>query len=1243
MGVVYEAFDRESQRVVAVKTLRHFDAAALYLFKQEFRTIADVHHTNLVHLYELVADEAGKVFFTMELVRGSDFRTYVQRPDARIPSTPPSLAGSSTPTPRRRERERNRDTVLLKGHAGASPVISIRPLSPADPNRLRASLRQLVEGLHALHSAGKLHRDIKPSNVLVTRDGRVVLLDFGVAADFSGRDAQGSAGSSGSGEMVGTASYMAPEQGDDEALTPASDWYSVGVMLYEALVGNPPFAGSMVQVLTMKSMHDPPPPSECVEGAPPDLDALCRALLHRDPRMRPASTEILQRLGVTHSSAPPSMHTGAVDPSAAFIGREQQLEVLREAFAAAVSGRSITVRVGGASGMGKSTVVQYFLDELAGDRKAIILRGRAYERESVPYKAVDTVIDALSRHLLVLAESDEPLAFPEDMWALARLFPVLQRVPGFDAPAEPTLDDPQALRRRAFGALREVTASLAARQPTVLFVDDAQWGDVDSAVLLLELLRPPAAPPLLLLMTYRDSEAQASPFLTEMRDRWPERAEVRDVTVGPLEAEDAYRLALTLLDASDGASQETARAMAHESRGNPFLIGELVRSSRPSAGSLGVLTLDQMVSERLARLPDEARRLIEIVAVGGRPMPVSIVADSSGVGDGVNETIALLGARRFVNTGLRYGREVVETSHDRIRETIVALLPAAVLREHHTRLARALEQAPGADAEAVAVHLWGAGEGARAAVYAERAAEQAVTKLAFNQAVNLFGGILQATPPTSPEIRRLRVRLAEVLAWAGRSAEAGRAYLLAAEGAPTDQRPELERAAAEQLIGSGRIDEGAAVLRRVLATAGMTAPRTAPSAVFWLVVYQVWLRVVGLRFKERNADEVSREDRLRIDALYIVALLLAIVDVIVGTSVAARHLIAALRAGDRFQVARAAILEAVQGAKTGGPEGARERALTDIARRLSGREVNAESRAFILATHGVGLFLRGRWKPALDMLDGAMANVPNNRAGWQSNANLFGAYCLVFLGEYRELKRRRTRLLADAEQRGDLYVSVQLRASHPLVLCLVADDPETARRDAHEAMAQWSQAKFLVQHWQAMLCEADIELYVGDGARAQARVERDASALKWSLLGECQFIRGLTEFARGRAAVASLDAVPSLRRARLAEARHMAKRLDRERMEWTTPLARIVSAGIANATGDRRAAIAALRAAAETADGQGMTMHAAAARYQLGSFLGDREGGELVQRAEAAMRLEEVRAPACLAAMFVPGRWAAGA
>jgi serine/threonine protein kinase len=1277
MGVVYEAFDRERQQHVALKTLLNSSPAALYLFKQEFRTLADVHHRNLVRLYELVVTEDDRVFFTMELVNGTDFLSYVHNVAAAADDNADTAGDEMT----RREQWADSSEERLRGEARVSPDASARKKSPADLERLSPALCQLVEGVCALHAAGKLHRDIKPSNVRVTPEGRVVLLDFGVATDLSRVvDENLQEG----GEMVGTARYMAPEQAVNEGPTAACDWYSVGVMLYEALVGSAPFTGSAFDVLKMKSMLDPPPPGDCVEGVPPGLDLLASALLLREPELRPSGPDILYQLGVRQSVRPQPTPAPSAEMATTIVGREEPLRALRDAFDLARSGRSVTVLVGGPSGMGKSTVVRHFLDELVERGEAVVLRGRAYERESVPYKGVDSVVDALSRYLMRLSDREDSLTLPHDVWALARLFPVLRRVPSIANMDDQVAGDPNRMRRRAFFALRELLTALARRQPLVVFVDGVQWGDADSANLLLELVRPPDAPPLLLIMTYRDEEVQTSPFLIETRSRWPALAELRSITIGPLDEAETRRLALALLGTDDVRTRLAADAIALEARGSPFLVDELARSvsgphrvarSEDTSPGIATVTLEQMVKARLAKLPDRELRLLRVVAVAGRPLPVSIAADAAGVRDDVDDAVGLVRARRFIRTGIRDGRDTVEMIHDRIREMIVAKLSPRVIRDHHRELARVLEASAEPDSEAIAMHLIGAGERGSAAHHAERAADKAASQLAFDRAVSLYRLAIDTLPASihpprdpasalgagdeepargqSPDHHRLRLRLAAVLEWAGRGAESALVYLDEAQHASPSERVELERAAAEQLLTSGRIDEGTAVLHRVLDALGMRAPRSAASALFWLVCYRLVLLVVGLRFMVRKPEEVRPEDRVRIDTLYSSVLGFVLVDVILGACLQARHLLYALRAGDQFQIMRAVSLEAGHLASAGGPPGTRERALLALGQRLAGESSDPEAQLFVDGVRGIGLFLRGKFREARDLLEVVSdENTKQRRAGWQSNGFIFAIDALMLLGELRDAASLRERLLVDAEQRGDLYTIVNIESRSTVFLALIADDPALARRRLLAAMSLWSQTGYLVQHWQAMHYEAEIDLYEGDGERAYERMARDDAAFKRSLLGNVQVIRSLTWSLRGRCAIASLEPVPGKiadgagnrtsdrkRAARVAEARRLVRRLAREKTIWAKVLSSMLEATVANATGNRSGAIEALRTTLSEAGAAGLALHASAARYQLGLLLGGETGRALVRQADEEMTAWGVSAPARIANRLVPGRW----
>ncbi len=651
MGVVYEARDRERGQRVALKTLRQMDATALYWFKREFRALADVLHPNLIRLHELVAD-GDLWFFSMELVDGVDFLEYVRPGLYEDWATLSRVRTSRSTAPGPLTRPVDWAPVD-EGRSAGDPGSGL-PEALLDEGRLRRALRQLAEGVHAIHGAGRLHRDLKPSNVLVTAEGRVVILDFGLMVEARPErpfvDPEGN--------ISGTVSYMSPEQAGGLPLTPASDWYTVGVMLFEALTGRPPFVGQKMAVLGAKQFAAPQAPSELARGVPGDLEQLCVELLRTEPERRPVGEVILRRLGV---SSPARARLGS--RAGSFVGRAGQLRRLHEAFAVARGGRAVVAGVHGVPGIGKTATALAFLDAVGrSGPDALVLRGRCFERETVPFKAFDGLVDALARELRGRSRDELAPLLPDGIGALARLFPVLERVEAVAAAVRGGAEIPDAaqLRRVAFEALRRLLGALAARRPLVLFVDDLQWGDMDSAALLRELLRPPAPPPLLLIVAYRSADADSSPCLAEVLP-WLAgpgcAAELREVPVGALTAEEGRALAATLIeDAGDAA-----RHVAREAGGDPFFIVELARyrterdaleraGSPPGTSRPGATSVREVLDWRFSRLPAPARRLLEVVAVAGRPVERSVARGASGLGPAEHEALDELVAAHLVRS-----------------------------------------------------------------------------------------------------------------------------------------------------------------------------------------------------------------------------------------------------------------------------------------------------------------------------------------------------------------------------------------------------------------------------------------------------------------------------------------------------------------------------------------------------------------------------------------------------------------
>ena len=1216
------AYDQDRKTHVALKSFIRPGVDSVYDFKKEFRVLADLAHPNLVSLYELFADE-DSWFIAMELVPGVDFLSYVRTGTASDPDS-----GS---------------------------VDFGKPSSPCDLPRLGRAMTQLGFALAYLHGEGKLHCDIKPSNVLIADDGHLKLVDFGLATDVAPAMTDDSL------RIRGTPAYVSPEQAAGGRPTAASDWYGVGVMLFEALTGERPFQSSVSQILEAKQQQIAPAVGSLRSGIPDGLSALCGRLLERDPGARPSDADVLSALQRIWPSSDVAGQQPAVRAERGpFVGRETQIALLDRAFEASILGGAQTVFVHGASGIGKTALVRRFL-ALLRERESdlVILEGRCSERESVPYKALDSLIDQLSRYLRNLPRAQADALLPRDSGTLARLFPVLRRV---DAVVELRQRPDQAidaheLRRRGCAALRDLLARLVDRHPVVIVIDDLQWTDADSAALIADMIFDDEAAPLLFIGCYRTEEGATNAALGALLSaadtaRRRGRCTVQTSGVDELSVPEAYELADTLTLKHRAAA--SIDSIVRESGRSPFFINQLVHYSAMAATPGTAmpdafpedapleLTLDSVIRARAARFSDGARRLLQVLAVFGGPLELSIAGDVAGLGPAALGDAMALRAARLTRSRITGAEERIEVYHDRIREAIVADIPAADLKELHGRLAAVLQLSSGADPEALVHHFHGAEQHESAAVYAVQAGNRAREALAFDRAAGAYLFAIDFGYFDDAGRRAVRIKLGEALAASGRGYDAAQAYLAAADGADDGQGLELKRRAAEQLLQSGYLDEGLRVVDDVLRRAGLRLPPTPRQALFSLLMLRARIKLRGLRFTERDDTQIDPRTLVAVDTCWSVTSGLAIIDHIRSAEFGARHLLLALSAGEPLRIVRALAMELAYTSIVGASSQPQNERMIAIAEGLVARVENPEARGLLTLAKGSAAYMQGQWTVARDLCQSAERILRERCTGvaWQiDTAQFYSMLLLFYLGEIAELSRRLPALLKAARERDARYAETILRTRISYIAYLASDDAPGAAAAVREGMERWSQKGFHNQHYYEMVATANVLLYSGEGTAAWAGI-----ASKWRDLGRTLLLRVqpvLIEslHLRARAALgAALDPAtdPSARASLIRSAEKDAQRLHRIGAPWGMALAELIFSGVATLRGAPAQAERHLESAEAVFLRAQMGLYLAATRRRRGELREGPDGDQLIQSADGWMRQQGIADPARFADMLAP-------
>jgi tetratricopeptide (TPR) repeat protein len=644
-----------------------------------------------------------------------------------------------------------------------------------------AITKAVCRGLEFAHGKGIIHRDIKPGNIWLGADGTAKIGDFGLAlaVDLS-RLTQ-------AGMMVGTVTYMPPEQAMGGKVTAKVDLYSLGAMLYEMVTGRPPFVGDDSVAIIGQHINTPPvSPTWHRADLPPALETLILQLLEKDPEKRPESAAVvlqaLEAVEAGKAEKEPSKEAPTENPlyRRVFVGREPELKQLQSAFDGAISGQGALMMVTGEPGIGKTALCEQ-LSTYVTLRGGRTLVGHCYEAGSLslPYLAF---VEALRSYVL----SRDPKDLREELGSgAADVARIVSEIRERLKIKLRTQKDPEEERYRLLQGVSEFLSNAANVQPMLVVLEDLHDADKGTLEMLTHVSRNLAGARLLIVGTYRDVEVDRSHPLSAALAELRRVSTYGRVLLRGLNADEVRRM----LEAICGHAVpwSLAEAVHRQTEGNPLFVQEVVRylveegllarkegDWRPTKDTPLEMSIPEglrdVIGKRLSLLSPECNQLLAVASVVGREFALETLKAVAGIDEDVFVSALKEGVRlSILEERSQKGMVRYRFTHAFFRQTLYEEMIAPQRLKLHQQVARSLEtlyaKRLNEHATELAEHFSHSTDPtdlAKAVSYAEMAAKRATEVYAYGESVRLLEQALKVQNVLDPDdkARRCDVLLA---------------------------------------------------------------------------------------------------------------------------------------------------------------------------------------------------------------------------------------------------------------------------------------------------------------------------------------------------------------------------------------------------------------------------------------------------------------------------------------------------